>query len=257
MSSSRRPWFPWCPKEFISDEKVKGLSDDAELLYRRALDCMWEASAVHMLSNSLTIANQIARGWSTERFEKAWSELFRPGWEIFKTSECGNFIYSERLRREACKIENISKIKSQNGKKASAKHQPSISRANAKHQPSHPDPDPYPDIKEIPPTPSLEKPARKNRKSQTLIPENFEITDAMRQWFNEQNFQYISIETKTREFADYWRSKGESKADWEATWRNGMRKHEEWAKKDGRSKVVARPAITPQTYKPFEPTYVD
>jgi uncharacterized phage protein (TIGR02220 family) len=154
MSSSRRPWFPWYPKEFVSDEKVRGLSDDAELLYRRILDCMWEASAVQLPNNCTIVANQVARGWSDERFQKAWVQLWTDGFEIFKTTECGKFFYSDRLSKEAQKIENISKTRSKIGKKAhqaKAKQLPSKSQAIEEQLPSHPDP--YPDINNNPPTP--------------------------------------------------------------------------------------------------------
>lgn len=142
MSSSRRPWYPWYPKEFTADEKVRSLTDDAELLYRRVLDCMWEASAVHLPNISSVLHNQIARGWTKERFEIAWAELIRPGFEIIKVTDDGKNLYSTRLLKEAQKIETISKIKRENALKAKVKHKLSKSKADAKHQPSHPYPDP-------------------------------------------------------------------------------------------------------------------
>ncbi len=160
MSSSRRPWFPWYPKEYNADEKVKGLSDDADLLYRRILDVLWEASDLHLPSNCLKLANQIARGWSMERFKSAWGEIQFPGFELLKTTEDGKLVYSERLIREAQKIESISKIRSESGKKAKAKQKLSKSSTKAKHRPSHPDP--YPDTSRGTKVPLVETPVSTN-----------------------------------------------------------------------------------------------
>lgn len=136
MSSNRRPWYPWYPKDFVVDEKVQGLSDDAELLYRRVLDVLWQANALQLPNNCLKLANQIARGWSKERFENAWNEMQHPGFELLKETDCGNFVYSPRLAREAQKIEKISKTRS---KAAKAKQKHSTSKAYDMHRQCHPD----------------------------------------------------------------------------------------------------------------------
>ena len=134
MSSNRRPWYPWYPKDFVVDEKVQSLSDDAELLYRRALDVMWQANDQHLLSTCQLLLNQIARGWSKERFEKAWNELVVPGFELLKTSEDGKWVYSKRLCEEAQKIQTINNKRKESGQKgalARAKQMPSKRLANA------------------------------------------------------------------------------------------------------------------------------
>ena len=61
------------------------------------------------------------------------------------------------------------------------------------------------------------------------LPAEFAISDGMRAWYQAQGFRFIEIETATQEFVDYWRSNGKRMRDWEAAWRNGMRKAEEWA----------------------------
>ena len=137
MSSHRRPWFPWYPKDYVADEKTRGLSDDADLLYRRVLDIIWQANALQLPNNCIKLALQIARGWSKERFENAWNEIQTPGFELLKTAECGQWVYSQRLLNEAQKIENISKIRSESGRKAKAKQKLSKSQAKAKQKPNH------------------------------------------------------------------------------------------------------------------------
>ena len=66
------------------------------------------------------------------------------------------------------------------------------------------------------------------------VPKDFAITDGMRDWAKE-NTPLVNVDVKLPEFIDYWTSipgaKG-VKLDWESTWRNGMRKQQEWAQKD-------------------------
>lgn len=108
MSSERRPWYPWYPKDFGLDEKVQGLSDDAELLYRRILDVLWQSNELQVPYNCIKLLNQIARGWTRERFDSAWEEIQYPGFELLKISDDGLFVYSKRLKKEAEKITTIS-----------------------------------------------------------------------------------------------------------------------------------------------------
>ena len=91
MSSDRRPWYKWFPKDFVADEKVKSLSPLSELVYRRLLDTMWQSSACVLLNDCLRLANVAGGGLTDEQFEKAWSEIQTPGFELFKISDCGKF----------------------------------------------------------------------------------------------------------------------------------------------------------------------
>lgn len=77
-----------------------------------------------------------------------------------------------------------------------------------------------------------DKPApKKQPKSLSLLPEDFQITDEMRSWFKSQNFKF-EIDTETEQWKDYCRSKGKMMKDWTATWRNGMRLRHEWNQKN-------------------------
>lgn len=70
---------------------------------------------------------------------------------------------------------------------------------------------------------------RGNKKRGRLLPKDFSITEKMGVWFRDQGFKNIEIKKATEEWLDYWRSEGKLKVDWIATWRNGMRKAEQWA----------------------------
>lgn len=89
-------------------------------------------------------------------------------------------------------------------------------------------PDPTPTSKEV------EGASRGSR-----VPEPFEISDDMRAWAKEE-VPLVDIDRKTIEFVDYWAAipgqKG-VKLDWGRTWKNGMRKQQEFAERD----AVKRP----------------
>ena len=62
----------------------------------------------------------------------------------------------------------------------------------------------------------------------TRIPEDFEVTDDMRQWAQTNGFGNWDLKAVTEEFFDYWvgvpGAKG-VKTDWVATWRNWLRRN--------------------------------
>lgn len=59
----------------------------------------------------------------------------------------------------------------------------------------------------------------------TTIPDDFQITEEMRQWATEK-VPGLDIDFHTEMFCDYWRSRGRdnTKRDWVAAWRNWLRK---------------------------------
>jgi len=95
---------------------------------------------------------------------------------------------------------------------------PSGVSARATAAPSSEIPDPPPE----PPPPA--KPKRKQP-----LPDDFAVTDAMRAWFAEQGFGF-ALQGEHERFCDYWRGRGEPMKDWEAVWRNWMRKAADFAK---------------------------
>lgn len=117
MSAKRRPWYQWWPQQFSNDEKTRCLSPIAELIYRRTLDVMWEANDGHLPSNCFKIANAVGKGLTDEQFNSAWDEIQSPGFELFKITKNGDFIYSQRLIEQIQRAEKISKSRVKNGRK--------------------------------------------------------------------------------------------------------------------------------------------
>jgi len=135
MSSERRPWYKWYPKDFICDEKCSSLSPISELIYRRLLDVMWQSSACRLLNVCFRLANVAGKGISSEEFKKSWSEIQTPGYELFKTTPDGKYIYSKRLMDQIQAIESKKESGKKGGTesgKARAKQTRSKREANAK-----------------------------------------------------------------------------------------------------------------------------
>lgn len=87
--------------------------------------------------------------------------------------------------------------------------------------------DAQPEFSDPPAKPELPPPAKPKRKQP--LPDDFAVTDAMRAWFAEQGFGF-ALQGEHERFCDYWRGRGEPMKDWEAVWRNWMRKAADFAK---------------------------
>ena len=74
-----------------------------------------------------------------------------------------------------------------------------------------------------------EPPPHAKPKRKQPLPDDFAVTDAMRAWFAEQGFSF-ALQGEHERFCDYWRGRGEPMKDWEAVWRNWMRKAADFAK---------------------------
>jgi len=77
----------------------------------------------------------------------------------------------------------------------------------------------------------------------TRVPDDFTITPQMRSWAATE-VPHVDLDKKLPEFIDFWRGvpgKGGVKIDWVATWKNGMRKQEEFALRDQARNPQAAP----------------
>ena len=77
--------------------------------------------------------------------------------------------------------------------------------------------------------PPPEPPPHARPKRKQPLPDDFTVTDTMRAWFAAQGFSF-ALQGEHERFCDYWRGRGEPMKDWEAVWRNWMRKAADFAK---------------------------
>lgn len=86
-----------------------------------------------------------------------------------------------------------------------------------------------------------EKEDRPTATRSTRVPSDFTISDEMREWALKE-VPHVNVDKKLAEWIDYWSGvpgKAGFKLDWVSTWRNGMRKQEDFALRD-----IAKGAVT-------------
>jgi hypothetical protein len=90
----------------------------------------------------------------------------------------------------------------------------------------------------------------KNEARGTRIDPGFKVADDMRSWARE-NTPLVNVDAVLPAFIDYWAGvagvKG-VKRDWPATWRNSMRKQQEWAARDAKPTPIAPRDLVPAVH---------
>ena len=71
------------------------------------------------------------------------------------------------------------------------------------------------------------KPKPKTKRA-TQVPETWMPSDKTREWANAEGFTADQVNGQILRFVDHWRGKGETRKDWDATFRNWMRNAREW-----------------------------
>jgi len=117
MSTNKRPWYAFWPKDFNQDEKVQCLPALAELIYRRALDVLWQNNGTRIPNAMALLYNSLGKGISEREFSELWEKIQYPGFEILETTQDKKWIYSKRLQEQKKKIDDSIEQKSRAGKK--------------------------------------------------------------------------------------------------------------------------------------------
>ena len=127
--------------------------------------------------------------------------------------------------------EKIEKNRSNGAKggRAAASKNNDLGQANAANSQERkatiPEPEPEPDKEEA--KASLSPSAKKPTSTGTRIPDDWVLSQHLGEWSLEAGASEILIRSEADKFKDYWRgvagAKGR-KADWDATWRNWIRK---------------------------------
>jgi hypothetical protein len=73
------------------------------------------------------------------------------------------------------------------------------------------------------------KPKKNGHDRKTAPPGEFEVTEEMWAWAQEQGVAHARVESETAKFLDHHKAKGSKFIDWDAAWRTWMRKSVEFA----------------------------
>ena len=85
---------------------------------------------------------------------------------------------------------------------------------------------------------------------ETPLPNDFSVTDSMKDWFTQQGFT-IDLESCTDRWKDAMLAKGSTYKDWSAAWRNGMKFAQQWH--DQRRQNIQAVPESSQVNKPHRP----
>jgi hypothetical protein len=218
------PWFKVDDK-FWSHPKTGDLSDAATALWLRAGS--W--SAGHLTDGFVPTSKlRLFRGRQRAATELVGAGLWSAAEGGFQFHDWAEYQPSKEqvtAQREATKKRvNAWKDRSRNGVSDDVRNAYPAEEGNAggngAPDPTRPDPS---SKEEVMP-----------RKRGSRVPHDFAITAEMRQWAAEEA-PLVNLDGKLAEWVDYWSgvagAKG-VKTDWPATWRNGMRKQQEFASRD-------------------------
>lgn len=225
-------WFK-VDDSFWSHPKTLSLSAEAVALWVRAgswscqhlTDGLIAERAIPTLGGSSSAAVELVDAGFWDEVEDGY---FFHDWDEYQES---SETVKERRRKARERMQAVR------AKRERTQHERAMEQ-NAKFEESSLNPDPTrPD-----PSSTKKKPASRG----TRVPPNFVITDDMRHWASKET-PLVDLDAKLGAWIDYWTAvPGEKgvKLDWVSTWRNGMRKQQEFAERD-------RGNVTPIAKKRF------
>lgn len=90
---------------------------------------------------------------------------------------------------------------------------------------------------------------KRSSASKTTIPEDFAVTDEMRQWAKERTPD-VDIDIQTERFVNYFLDKGTKRPGWLRSWNNWMLQQQSWTTGRGDNVRQLRPTGTDGKYAP-------
>jgi hypothetical protein len=214
LTKDKSPAFQYYPKDLLTDMNWRRMTYPEKGMY-------WELVSLCWLDGSIpadigAIARVLAIDIPT--LEDAWINIGR----CFQQStvlDCSKLVHP-RLEFERRKQADRRKVCSKGGRNSRGKPKHTLDltpqqSTNTKRT-----------LKQHTPSASPTATAYNNtyisgkRKASHRVPEDFTITDAMRQWARDENLE-ADLDSETKVFCDHEFEK--AKTDWVATWRNWMR----------------------------------
>ena len=209
MSSS--PFMQLYVGDYLAD--TLDLTTEQHGAYLLLLMTMWRHDA--RLPDDASKLCRIARV-SPKRWSAIWSEISR----FFVSSD--GFITNARLTKEHQKAVSISqerKTAGSRGGNASALKRKEAAQASASDLLKHSQ---KPDNRE-----EKEEPNGSSKKRASRLPSDWRLPRDWGEWAMSEGLSEICVRRESDKFRDYWLGLGGAKAaklDWQATWRNWVRK---------------------------------
>ncbi len=236
---------PWFEGDFCGSFNVRKMKPLARLMYRALLAQGWHSDRPPYLPNNEEDLALMADTPSPE----AWAEHRDSILQRFKRTDDGQWLYHPKLLREYDRAltEHLRKVQGGRGRWRDAVQEHSSSSASGQfkestssHNHNHNHNQPTTAVVAPPPASPTKAPSRGTR-----IPDNFEPTGEHRSLARELG---VDVEDQLARFKDHFRAQpGQRgvKTDWDATFRNWLRRAAEMGNGNGRppAPAAARPQI--------------
>lgn len=210
----KRPSFQFYPSDWLRDTALRSCSPSARGLWIDMICFMHEGNPYgHLKVGNKVIlpANLASMVGATLLEVEGWlDELRQAG--VYELAEDGE-IYSKRMVRD----ESLRNKRAEGGKlggnpnlKVNLKVIPKVEKK----------------VKQIPTPSSSSSSSSSNSIKALRLPTNFEMPVEWKQWARAERSD-IDVNMEAESFKDYWSSKGGKdacKTDWQATWRNWVRR---------------------------------
>lgn len=205
------PYFPMYPTDFEAKTSHLTLAEDGA--YNRLLRICWMTPGCSIPDDDAWIMRRL-------RVDRAaFDEVVKVVLDEFFTRENGRLSNAKLTRIFASSHEAHEKRKNAGAKggKAKALNSKEVAPSNAVAKPKQPEPEPEPKKRDTNVSP----------KNGTRLPDDWFLSVSLGEWSIEQGATDDLVRAEADKFKDYWKgvagAKGR-KADWDATWRNWIRK---------------------------------
>jgi len=212
--SNKKPWFPMYAADFLTD--TQAMSHQAVGVYTRLLLYQWINGAVPRPPSQLS---RIA-GCDISELDELWPEL--------EPKFVGDHItiHNPRLEQVRTQQDRYVEQKRRAGRASGAARR---QKGNGTKDIEHPF-DSVGNETRTKTNQSKSKSKTKGTKRGQQLPEEWRPASNLLDWAA-KNFPRVNTIRETAKFKDYWKSKGEVRKDWNATWRNWIRKADEFIPK--------------------------
>ena len=210
----KRPSFQFYPSDWLRDTALRSCSTGARGLWIDMICFMHEGNPYGHLKvgNKVILPSNLASmvGATLHEVEGWLDELRQAG--VYELADAGE-IYSKRMVRD----ESLRNKRAEGGKLGG---NPNL-KVNLKVIPKVEE-----KVKQIPTPSSSSSSSSSNSIKALRLPTNFEMPVEWKQWARAERSD-IDVNLEAESFKDYWSSKGGKdacKTDWQATWRNWVRR---------------------------------
>jgi len=175
---------------------------DAELIYRRLLDVMWQSNDCQLPNDIDYLHKAVAIAIPKKRFATAWLQIQREDFKLFVEKD--GWIYSNRLKLELQDVLKLSETRTKLGKKGGVAKAKAIAKQKLYQKGSDTDTDTDTD--------------NKKKIYKRKMPKGYILTDKLKTHALNKNIPKNEIKEMFEHFKNHHQGKGTLMIDWNKAW---------------------------------------